>query len=281
MRMNLPYLGFGLGLRSPHYDEILQTLPALDWLEILTENYLIPGGKPLHYLTQIRQHYPIVMHGVSLSIGSTDPLNQQYLAQVKQLAECIQPAWISDHLCWAGVHGKNSHDLLPLPFTQATINHVVDRIQQVQDYLGRPILMENVSSYVNYKESSMPEWEFVATIAERADCLLLLDINNIYVSGFNHGFDPARYLNNIPIDRVQQFHLAGHTNYGDHIIDTHDHPIIDPVWSLYKMAIKRFGKVSTMIERDGNIPSFTELFAEMNQAKIIYQQVSSKQHVIS
>jgi uncharacterized protein len=263
------YLGFGLGLRVEHYAAILETRPAVDWFEILSENYLVPGGKPFHYLDRIRADYPMAMHGVSLSIGSSDPLNLDYLKQLKTLAERIEPAWLSDHLCWTGINGTNLHDLLPLPYTEAAIEHVAARVRQVQDYLGRQILLENVSSYVSYRQSAMSEWEFVRAIVERADCLLLLDVNNIYVSGFNHAFDPRAYLEGIPVERVRQFHLAGHSHHGHYIVDTHDHPVIDPVWDLYAHALRRFGPISTMIERDDNIPPLPELLAELDQARRI------------
>ncbi len=266
-------LGFGLGLRVDHYQTVLDTRPVVDWFEVITENYLVPGGKPLHFLRRIREHYPMVMHGVSLSIGSTDPLNMDYLRQVKQLASELQPAWLSDHLCWTHMGGTNTHDLMPLPYTEEALAHVVQRVQRVQDYLGRRLLLENVSSYVTYTDSKLSEWEFLAEIARRADCLILLDINNIYVSAFNHGFDALDYLKAIPPERVQQFHLAGHSNLGDHIIDTHDHPIIDPVWQLYAQAVARFGEVSTMIERDDHIPPFDELFAELQNARRIAHEV--------
>lgn len=263
------FLGFGLGLRTQHYSYILEHRPAVDWFEAITEDYLVPGGKPLHYLNRIRENYPLVMHGVSLSIGSCDPLNTEYLKKVKILAEKIQPAWISDHLCWTGIAGLNMHDLLPLPYTEEALKHVVDRVKQVQDFLGRQILLENVSSYIEYRDSKVTEWEFLTAIAEQADCFILLDINNIYVSSVNHHFDPLDYLNAMPIQRVRQFHLAGHKNCGDYIIDTHDAPIIDGVWSLYEQAVKRFGRVATMIERDDDIPEFPVLFAELQQAKKI------------
>ncbi len=263
------FLGFGLGLRTQHYAYILEHQPAVDWFEAITEDYLVPGGKPLHYLNRIRENYPLVMHGVSLSIGSCDPLNTEYLTKVKILADKIQPAWISDHLCWTGVEGLNVHDLLPLPYTEEALKHVVDRVKQVQDFLGRQILLENVSSYIEYCDSNVTEWEFLTAIAEQADCFILLDINNIYVSAVNHHFDPLDYLNAIPVHRVRQFHLAGHKNCGDYIIDTHDAPIIDGVWSLYEQAVKRFGRVATMIERDDDIPEFPVLFAELQQAKKI------------
>ncbi len=264
-----PALGFGLGLRADHYETILETRPSVDWFEIISENYMVPGGKPLHFLDRVRERYPLVMHGVSLSIGSTDPLNRDYLRQLKQLADRVQPAWISDHLCWTGVHGKNMHDLLPLPYTEEAVRHVAGRVRQVQDALGRRILLENVSSYVTYRQSAMTEWEFLKAVVEQADCLILLDVNNIYVSSFNHGFDPLDYLNAVPVGRVQQIHLAGHRNMETHIIDTHDEPVVDPVWELYRAAARRFGRVSTMIERDDNIPPLPELLAELDHARRI------------
>ena len=268
------YLGFGLGLRPTHYDDIINTKPTdIDWFECLTEDYLIPGGNPLYYLDKVRENYPMVMHGVSMSIGSTDPLNMDYLAQVKALAKRIEPKWMSDHLCWTGYAGTNLHDLMPLPYTEEAIDHVAERVQRVQDFLGRQILLENVSSYVTYKDSAMSEWDFLTAIAEKADCLILLDVNNIYVSSFNHQFDPVEYLNAIPVERVQQFHMAGHENCGTHIIDTHDHPIIQDVWDLYEKAVARFGQVSTMIERDANIPPLAELQQELAQARDIAANV--------
>lgn len=272
-----PYLGYGLGLRKEHYETILREQPAVDWFEILSENYMVDGGKPLYYLDRIREQYPLVMHGVSLSIGGTDPLDQDYLARLKSLADRVQPAWISDHLCWTGVHGTNLHDLMPLPYTEETVRHVADRVSQVQDYLGRQILLENVSSYVAFRESEFTEWEFLREVAEQADCLILLDINNIHVSAFNHNFDAYAYLAGIPPERVYQFHLAGHTHEGDLIIDTHDHPIVDPVWELYAAAVRRFGDVSTMIERDDNIPPLAELLAELAQARQIARDIQREQ----
>lgn len=275
--LRLPYLGYGLGLRHQHFQYILDTKPAVDWFEILTENYLVEGGRPLYYLDRVHEHYPFVMHGVSLSIGSADPLNKEYLSKLKKLIDRVEPLWVSDHLCWTGVNGYNLHDLLPLPYTEEALQHVVDRIKQVQDFLGRRILIENVSSYISYKHSQMTEWEFLTAVAEQSDCLLLLDVNNIYVSAFNHQFDPQDYLKGVPVERVQQFHLAGHENCGTHIIDTHDQPIIDGVWSLYADAVRRFGRVSTMIERDDNIPEFPVLFEELNQAKSIAEKILAEQ----
>lgn len=262
-----PNLGYGIGLRATHYQALLNDRPDVDWLEVMTEDYLVPGGRPLAYLERIRQHYPMVMHGVSLSVGSTDPLNHDYLKHVKQLADRLQPAWLSDHLCWTGINGINLHDLLPLPYTEEALQHVVNRVQQIQDILGRRILLENVSSYITYHDSSLTEWEFLAELANRADCLILLDINNIYVSAFNHQFDPQQYLAGMPADRVQQFHIAGHEHCGSHIIDTHDHTIIPAVWELYVDAVKCFGPTATLLERDDLIPELAELLQELQQAK--------------
>ena len=268
-----PFLGYGLGLRPDHYVDILAQPPAVDWFEALTENYLVPGGKPLYFLEQVRARYPIALHGVSLSIGASEPLNLDYLRQLKTLASRIDAAWVSDHLCWTGAHGINLHDLMPLPYTEEAIDHVAARVRQVQDLLGRQLLLENVSSYVTYRASQLTEWEFISAIAERADCLLLLDINNIHVSAFNHGFNAQDYLNGIPPARVRQFHLAGHQNHGDYIIDTHDQPVIEAVWELYAAALRRFGPVSTLIERDDNIPPLTELTAELEQARHIGERI--------
>ena len=234
---------------------------------------MVAGGKPRYYLAAIAERYPVVMHGVSLSIGSTDPLATDYLRALKKLANDIQPKWISDHICWTSVHGINSHDLLPLPYTEATIEHVVERVRQVQDFLGRRILLENVSSYLSYKDSTMDEWTFLNEVADRSDSLILLDINNIYVSARNHHFDPLEYLEKINPARVQQFHLAGHSDFGDYVIDTHDHDVVDGVWDLYRHALRRFGAVSTMIERDANIPEFPELRQELLQAKNIALEI--------
>jgi uncharacterized protein len=268
-----PPLGFGLGLRVEHYDSILADRPPVDWFEVLTENYLVPGGKPLYNLMRVRERYPLVMHGVSMSIGSTAPLDREYLAQVKALAARIEPKWISDHLCWTGVAGKNLHDLMPLPYTEEALANVVERVRTVQDILGCRILLENVSSYVTFRDSQLTEWEFLREVAVQADCLILLDVNNIYVSSVNHEFAALDYLNAIPVDRVQQIHLAGHENHGDYLIDTHDHPVPDPVWELYAAAVRRFGNVSTMIERDANIPPLEELCEELAAARAVAERV--------
>ena len=262
-----PFLGFGLGLRPEHYPAVLEDRPAVDWFEIISENYLVAGGKPLYFLDRIREHYPMVMHGVSLSIGGCDPLDPGYLAALKRLAARVEPAWISDHLCWTGIDGRNLHDLLPLPYTEEAIAHVAGRVGQVQDCLGRQILLENVSSYVTYTDSRISEWEFLSAVAERADCHILLDVNNVCVSAHNHGFDPLAYLDGVPPGRVRQIHLAGHSHDGSLIVDTHDHPVPDPVWALYAEAIARLGPVSTMIERDDDIPPLETLLAELAQAR--------------
>lgn len=280
--MTRPFLGFGLGLRTEHYNDVIEQKPDVDWFEIISENYMVPGGKPLANLDAIRADYPMVMHGVSMSIGSTDSLNYEYLKQLNTLIERVEPMWVSDHLCWTAVDHTNSHDLLPLPYNEATIQHLVERIDAVQTYLGREILIENLSSYVTYHDSVMPEWEFVNTIARRSGCYLLLDINNVYVSANNHHFDARDYLHGIDSDRVMQFHLAGHSYQGDMIIDTHDHDVCDPVWHLYEQALQHFGAVSTMIERDDNIPPFNELRDELRIAENIAERVlSAKQRQIT
>lgn len=274
-----PFLGYGLGLRPEYYEAVIGRQPAVDWFEILSENYMVAGGKPLYFLDKVRELYPLVMHGVSLSIGGTDPLDQEYLKQLKQLVARVEPQWISDHLCWTGQGGHSLHDLMPLPYTQEAIEHVVPRVQQVQDFLGQRILLENVSSYVSYTHSQMSEWEFYAEIASRADCLMLLDINNVYVSSRNHGLDPLAYLRGMPAERVWQFHLAGHTDYGDFVIDTHDHPVVPPVWELYQEALRIFGPVSAMIERDDRYPPFEELLAEHAQMRAIGDSVLNKEEL--
>jgi len=268
-----PSLGFGLGLRVEHYEAVLSDRPRVDWFEVLTENYLVPGGKPLDYLVRIRERFPVAMHGVSLSIGSTAPLDHEYLRQVKALAARVQPEWVSDHLCWTGVAGRNTHDLLPLPYTEEALEHVARRVRTVQEVLERRILLENVSSYVSFRDSPLTEWQFLAGIAARADCLILLDVNNIYVSSVNHEFDPLEYLNAIPPERVQQIHLAGHEDHGSYLVDTHDHLVCDAVWNLYAAALRRCGPVSTMIERDDRIPPLAELVAELDAARDLSARV--------
>ena len=268
-----PFLGFGLGLRTQHYQEIFEGEPRVDWFEVISENYMVPGGQPLRMLDRIRELYPVVMHGVSMSIASTAEPNMAYLRDLRDLARRVEPKWISDHLCWTGVHGKNLHDLLPIPYTKESLDHVVDRVQLVQDTLGRALTLENVSTYVQFKESEMTEWEFLAELSRRSGCWLLFDVNNVYVSAYNHGYDPLTFLAGIPADRVVQFHIAGHSHMGTHIIDTHDHPVCEEVWDLYVAALERFGAVSTMIERDDNIPPYAELVEEIDYARSVAERV--------
>lgn len=265
--------GFGLGLRTEHYCDFVNDKPQVDWLEVISENYMVPGGKPLHYLDTIRRDYPMVMHGVSLSIGSSDGLNIDYLHNLKMLADRVEPAWISDHLCWTGVDHHNLHDLLPMPYTEESLAHLVRQVSKVQDFLGRRLLLENVSSYVAFADDEMTEWEFIVELLKRADCELLLDVNNVYVSSRNHGFDPRRFIDAMPRERVRQIHLAGHEDNGDCVIDTHDHPVCDAVWDLYGYTVGRLGAVPTMIERDDHIPALAELLAELDVARGIQAAV--------
>lgn len=239
----------------------------MEWFEAISENFMVAGGRPHEVIDRVREHYPVVMHGVSLSIGSTDPLNRSYLRDLAGLARRLEPAWISDHLCWTGVGGRNLHDLLPLPHTEEAVRHVAQRIREVQDFLGRRILVENVSSYFTYAESRLTEWDFIAAVAEEADCAILLDINNIYVNAFNHRFDARRYLDAVPAQRVVQFHLAGHADRGSYLLDTHDHPVRLEVWELYEYAVRRLGVVPTLIEWDDRIPEFAELAATAAEAR--------------
>lgn len=258
---------FGLGLRPEHYEEIVASPGRVSWFEALSENYMVPGGRPLHWLDRIRRDYPVALHGVSLSIGSVEPLDRAYLDDLAALARRVQPLWVSDHLCFTGLGGHNLHDLLPLPYTEEALDHVVGRVRAVQDRLGRRLVLENVSSYVTYAASEISEWEFLAELARRADCEILLDINNVHVSAFNHGFDPLTFLRALPARRVRQFHLAGHTDHGTHIVDTHDGPIVADVWALYAEAVRLFPGVPTMIERDADIPPYAELLAELDAAR--------------
>ena len=264
-----PFQGFGLGLRPRHYNSFLAQPQAVDWLEVISENYMVQGGKPLAMLDRIRADYPIAMHGVSMSIGSVSPLDHGYLQRLKALADRVQPMWVSDHLCWTGVHGTNLHDLFPLPYTEEALRHVAARVREVQETLGRRLVLENVSSYIDYASSEMSEWAFLTALAEEADCLLLLDVNNIYVSGMNHGFDPRDFIDGVPAHRIQQIHVAGHSNLGDVIIDTHDAPVPDEVFDLYAYACRRFGQVSTMIERDDAIPPLEDLIAELDRVRAV------------
>lgn len=265
-RFQLKDLGLGVGLRTPHYDHVLTERPAVDWFEILSENYLDTDGRPRRVVDAIAAHYPIAMHGVSMSLGGTDPLDRTLLKKLKDLADRTHASWMGDHICWTGVHGQNNHDLLPLPLNERTLRHLAERVRQAQDLLERPLVLENASTYVTFASSNMPEEEFVARLAEDADCALLLDVNNVYVSCRNHGWDPLRYLEHIPYDRVVQIHLAGHTEKGTHAIDTHKGHVIDAVWALYAEVIRRAGPISTLVEWDQDIPDFDTVHAEVQMA---------------
>jgi hypothetical protein len=259
-------LGLGLGLRGPHVEHIREHRPAVDWFEILTENYLGRGGKPLRELDEIAEHYPIVLHGVSMSLGSTAPLDREFFAEVRKLADRVRAVWLGDHVCWTGTHGVNTHDLLPLPYNEDTLKHLVQRIRTVQDLLERPLVLENPSTYLTFRTSTMSEAGFLRAMAEEADCALLLDVNNVYVTCRNHDLDPAVYMDEIPYDRVVQIHIAGHADKGTHCIDTHGDHVCDQVWELYREAIRRTGGCSTLLEWDTDIPPFEVVFAELEKA---------------
>lgn len=271
-RWGYPDLGFGIGLRSVHFDYILKNNPAIDWFEVLSENYLDTGGRPLNILDQVAERYPVVLHGVSLSVGSTDAINFDYLGKLKALANRIKARWISDHLCWTGVTGLNTHDLLPMPYTDEALRHTIERVKIIQDFLGQPIALENASTYLEFAASTWPESEFLAALAAQADCAILLDVNNVYVSSFNHGFDAKEYIQRIPRDRVVQMHLAGHTNKGTHILDTHSDYVIETVWELYRYAHRRLGGVATLLEWDANIPEFDVVHGEALKARKFREQ---------
>jgi uncharacterized protein (UPF0276 family) len=265
-RFHFPDLGIGVGLRTVHYSHILGTNPDVDWFEALSENYLDTGGRPRFVLEQLAERYPVVLHGVSMSIGGTDPLDWDYLQKLKALARSVGARWISDHLCWTGVSGRNTHDLLPMPYNEETLRHTADRVRIVSDFLETPLVVENPSTYLEFTTSSMTEWDYLAALATEADCGLLLDVNNVYVSSFNHGFDPNSYIDAIPPDRIVQYHLAGHSNHGTHIVDTHNDFVIDEVWALYARACARTGNVSTLLEWDADIPDFETVHAEGKKA---------------
>lgn len=266
-RLGHEHLGFGVGLRTVHYPFILRHWPRVDWFEIISENYMDSQGRPRYVLQQIAERYPVVMHGVSLSIGSTDPLDFDYLAKLKTLAHEVRARWISDHVCWTGVAGINGHDLYPVPFTEEALRHIARRVAVVQDFLERPLVLENPSSYVTFCGSTMSEWEFLSALCEETGCGLLLDVNNVYVSSINHDFDAETYLRNIPHDRVVQMHLAGHTNCGTHLIDTHDDFVLDRVWELYRLAYELVGGAATLIEWDARIPAFAVVQGEAQKAR--------------
>jgi uncharacterized protein len=262
-----PDLGFGLGLRREHYRQVVETRPKVDWFEVISENFMVAGGNPRRVLEAVRRDYPVVLHGVSLSIASTDPLDAGYLEELAALARQVDPVWISDHLSWGTAHGENAHDLLPIPYTEEALAHVVRRVEAVQERLGRRLLLENPSSYLRFRDADMAELEFLAELARRADCGILLDVNNVFVSAHNHGFDPHAYLAAMPAERVGQIHLAGHSEEGALLIDTHDGQVCDEVWELYIEATARFGARSTMIEWDEHVPAFAELEGELDRAR--------------
>ena len=266
-RWNLPDLGIGVGLRTVHFGYILGQQPKVDWFEVLSENFMDTDGRPAFILDQVAERYPIALHGVSMGIGNTDPLNMEHLRKLKSLATRTRAHWVSDHLCWTGILGRNTHDLLPMPYTEEALRHTAARVRQVSDFLERPLVLENPSSYVEFAASSMPEWEFLGRLAEDADCGLLLDVNNVYVSSFNHGFDPDLYIDAIPADRVVQYHVAGHTNKGTHIIDTHSDHAVPEVWELYARSCRRTGDVSTLYEWDEDVPALEVVLAEANKAR--------------
>ncbi len=283
----MPNLGLGLGLRGEHFNYILEQQPDVDWFEVISENFMDSGGKPRYVLDQIVERYPIVMHGVSMSIGSTDPLNYKYLKSLKQLAKEIRPIWVSDHLCWTGVLGVNSHDLLPVPLNDESLTYIISRIKEVQDYLERPLVIENPSTYLSFKQSTIKEWDFLRMMSEETGCGILLDVNNVYVSAFNNEFDPITYIEGLPHDRIVQMHLAGHQHCGDHIVDTHDRVVVDEVWELFRLAWQKTGGVATLLEWDGNIPAFDVCHQELLKAKeymsarvgIPQQSISNKEVV--
>jgi uncharacterized protein (UPF0276 family) len=274
-RFNFPDLGIGVGLRTVHFDHILSRRPAVDWFEVLSENFMDTKGRPLFVLDRISERYPIALHGVSMSIGGTDPLDREYLRKLKALAGRTRAHWVSDHLCWTGVAGRNVHDLLPMPYTEEALRHTAARVRQVSEILERPLVIENPSSYVEFADSTMTEWEFLGRLCDEADCGLLLDVNNVYVSSFNHGFDPRVYIDAVPADRVVQYHVAGHTNKGTHILDTHSDHAVAEVWELFRRSCARTGNVATLYEWDEDIPDFETLHAEALKARAHRAEVSA------
>jgi uncharacterized protein (UPF0276 family) len=280
-RWNLPDLGIGIGLRTVHFPHILSQKPAVDWFEVLSENFMDSGGRPLWVLDQVAERYPVVLHGVSLSIGGSDPLDFEYLKRLKALAARTRAHWVSDHLCWTGIMGRNVHDLLPMPYSEEALRHTTERVKVVSDFLERPLVLENPSSYVEFAASTMPEWEFLARLAEDADAGLLLDVNNVYVSAFNHRFDANTYVDAIPADRVVQYHLAGHTHKGTHIIDTHTGEAVPEVWELYARSIARTGSTATLYEWDEDIPEFDVVLAEAQKAAAYRAQLAGGEPLLA
>ena len=278
MAIAVPYLGHGVGLRPPHFPRLWDGTAVVDWFEAIAENFMVEGGRPLAALDRARARVPVALHGVSLSIASTDPLDEAYLRRLHALVARVEPAWISDHLCWSGVGGHYAHDLLPVPYTEEALRHVVGRVIAVQERLGRQILLENVSSYLTFEHSTLSEWELLGAVAEQADCGILLDVNNVHVSAVNHGFAAETYLAGLPADRIGQIHLAGHTDMGAYLFDTHDGPVIGPGWDLYRVALRRFGRVSTLVEWDDHIPELDVVCAEADRARAIEAEVVSVVH---
>ena len=268
-----PHLGHGIGLRPPHYPRVLDGTARADWFEVISENFMVPGGRPLRVLERARAIAPVVLHGVSMNLGGTDPLDARHLDELDALVRRFDPAWVSEHLCWGAFGRHYAHDLLPLPFTEEALRQVISRVDRVQHRLGRRILIENVSSYVTFTHSAMPEWTFLGAVAEAADCGILLDVNHVDVSAVNHVFAPEEYIAGLPLDRIGQIHLAGHTDAGTHLIDTHDHPVPAPVWALYRDAVRRFGPLPTLVEWDDRIPPFEELVAEADRARTLEAEV--------
>lgn len=258
--------GVGIGLRIPHYQHILEQKPVVDWFEIISENYMVDGGRPLHILDQILEQYRVVQHGVSMYFGSAEPLNREHLRRLKELVRRTNTPWLTDHLCWGSVDGRYTHDLLPMPYTFEAARLTAEKVRQVQDFVEVPVAVENVSSYAEFHMSEMTEWEFLNEVVEQADCGVLLDVNNIYVSSLNHGFNPMEYVNSVPAERVAQIHTAGHSTFERYTLDTHDHPVVEPVWDLYRRAIERCGFTATLLEWDDNIPSFEEVHREALKA---------------
>lgn len=275
-RWNLPDLGLGMGLRSPHYEHILSESPKVDFFEIISENFLAAQGKPLHILEQVAERYPLIMHGVSMSVGSTDPLNWEYLEALKKLAHKLKVPFVSDHLCWTGVMGRNTHDLLPVPLTEASLKHVAQRVKEIQDFMELPVALENPSNYIEFKMAQMDEAEYLTRLTEEADCGLLLDVNNVFVSAFNHGFDPDEYIERIPVERILYHHVAGHTHKGTHIVDTHDNHVVDKVWQMYERLHERHGGRSTMVEWDADIPEFPVVHQEVLKAQVYRDRAQAR-----
>jgi uncharacterized protein (UPF0276 family) len=275
----MPNPGLGLGLRSRHFNYILENNPSVDWFELISENFMDSGGRPRAVLRQIAERYPVVMHGVSLSVGSTDALNVEYLKKLKKLAAEIEPLWISDHLCWTGVNGLNTHDLLPVPLTEESLKHVCRRINQVQDFLERPVIFENPSTYLTFKQSTVPEWDFLRRMTEETGCGLLLDVNNVYVSAFNNDFDAAHYIRQLPHNRIVQIHVAGHRHCGDYIIDTHDAGVAPDVWELFALAWRLTNGAAVLLEWDSNIPDFESYHAELLKAKDFMNALAAKPEI--